>query len=276
MRVAVVGLAAGCVVLGLAPGLLFGSLVGLAPWADDTPTTVGLELPGTGSLPTGGIALVLGAVVVALVALRGRRVAAPAPTWACGQRVERSLDWTSAGFTKPLRLVLENVLRPEREIVVRAEGGIVQEVTYEGRVPHLFEDRSVPARHGPGDVGRPPRTTDAERTARNVRRLPDRARARRPRRREAGGDRVSGQAAAATVAQVVGGVALAPLLPGLVQHWKARLQGRRGPSPLQPYRDLRRLWGKSAVDVEGAGFVYRFAPAVAAASARRGRAAWCQ
>ena len=77
---------------------------------------------------------------------------------------------------------------------------------------------------------------------------------------------MSGPAAAATVAQVVGGVALAPLLPGLVQSWKARLQGRRGPSPLQPYRDLRRLWGKSAVDVEGAGFVYRFAPAVAAAS----------
>ena len=77
---------------------------------------------------------------------------------------------------------------------------------------------------------------------------------------------MSGPAATATVAQVVGGVALAPLLPGLVQHWKARLQGRRGPSPLQPYRDLRRLWGKSAVDVEGAGFVYRFAPAVAAAS----------
>ena len=77
---------------------------------------------------------------------------------------------------------------------------------------------------------------------------------------------MSGPAAAATVAQVAGGVALAPLLPGLVQSWKARLQGRRGPSPLQPYRDLRRLWGKSAVDVEGAGFVYRFAPAVAAAS----------
>ena len=77
---------------------------------------------------------------------------------------------------------------------------------------------------------------------------------------------MSGPAAAATVAQVVGGVALAPLLPGLVQNWKARLQGRRGPSPLQPYRDLRRLWRKSAVDVEGAGFVYRFAPAVAAAS----------
>ena len=77
---------------------------------------------------------------------------------------------------------------------------------------------------------------------------------------------MSAGTAAAGAAQVVGGVLLAPLLPGLVQHWKARLQGRRGPSPLQPYRELRRLWGKSAVTVEGTTVVYRLAPAVAAAS----------
>jgi formate hydrogenlyase subunit 4 len=66
--------------------------------------------------------------------------------------------------------------------------------------------------------------------------------------------------------QLAGGIVLAPLLPGLIQHWKARLQGRRGPTPLQPYRELRRLWGKSSVDVEGAGIVYRLAPSVTAAS----------
>jgi formate hydrogenlyase subunit 4 len=77
---------------------------------------------------------------------------------------------------------------------------------------------------------------------------------------------MTGSGATAAVVQLVGGVALAPLLPGLVQHWKARLQGRRGPTPLQPYRELRRLWGKSAVDVQGAGTVYRLAPAVAAGS----------
>ena len=77
---------------------------------------------------------------------------------------------------------------------------------------------------------------------------------------------MSGREAAATAVQLVGGLALAPLLPGLVQHWKARLQGRRGPTPLQPYRELRRLWGKSSVDVEGAGIVYRLAPSVAAGS----------
>ncbi len=77
---------------------------------------------------------------------------------------------------------------------------------------------------------------------------------------------MTGAGSAAVVVQLAGGIALAPLLPGLVQHWKARLQGRRGPTPLQPYRELRRLWGKSAVDVEGTGIVYRYAPAVAAGS----------
>lgn len=61
------------------------------------------------------------------------------------------------------------------------------------------------------------------------------------------------------------GVALAPLLPGTIQVLKARLQGRRGASALQPYRVLRRLWGKSAVDPEGSGPIYRIAPALAAA-----------
>jgi formate hydrogenlyase subunit 4 len=61
------------------------------------------------------------------------------------------------------------------------------------------------------------------------------------------------------------GVAVAPLLPGTIQSVKARLQGRRGASPLQPYRVLRRLWRKSAVEPEGSGPIYRVAPALAAA-----------
>jgi hydrogenase-4 component B len=140
MRAAVAVLAGACVVLGLVPGLLFGSLVGLAPWPAGAPTRVGLELPGTGSLPTAGIAVALVVLTAALVLLRGRRSAAPAPTWACGQFVEPRLQWTSAGFTKPLRLMLEVVLRPQREIVVRETGGVVQDVSYSGHVPHLIDD----------------------------------------------------------------------------------------------------------------------------------------
>jgi len=141
MRAGVVVLALGCVALGVAPGLLFGPLAGVEPWAPGAPATIGLDLPATGDLPTGGIFLVLVALFGVAVILRGSRVAAPAPTWACGQLVEPALEWTSAGFTKPLRLVLEHVLRPERSIVVRTSGGVVQDVTYSGRVPHLIEER---------------------------------------------------------------------------------------------------------------------------------------
>ena len=70
--------------------------------------------------------------------------------------------------------------------------------------------------------------------------------------------------ALAAALQVLG-IALCPLLPGVIQWLKARLQGRRGPSPLQPYRTLRRLWSKSAVDPAGTGIVYRMAPPVVAA-----------
>jgi hydrogenase-4 component B len=83
---------------------------------------------------------VLVAITGGLTLLRGTRSAAPAPAWASGQLVEPGLRWTSAGFTKPLRLVLELVLRPQREIVVQSEAGVLQEVSYSGHVPHLIDD----------------------------------------------------------------------------------------------------------------------------------------
>ena len=76
---------------------------------------------------------------------------------------------------------------------------------------------------------------------------------------------MSARDAIAGALQVCGVVLLAPLLPGLTQWTKARLQGRRGATPLQPYRELARLWGKSVVDPEGTGPVYRSAPAIVAA-----------
>ncbi|HEU0248470.1 MAG TPA: NADH-quinone oxidoreductase subunit H [Gaiellaceae bacterium] len=77
---------------------------------------------------------------------------------------------------------------------------------------------------------------------------------------------MSSETFTAAAAQLVGGLALAPFLPGLVQHWKARLQGRRGPSPLQPYRELARLWSRTSIDVEGTTVAYRLTPPFAAAA----------
>jgi hydrogenase-4 component B len=153
MIAATTTLAGFCIVLGLVPGLLLPTLVEVMPSravaslsampALQTSSLVrsgmGVSVAGTGGLPT----LVLGAFLVVLVVVlslaRGKRRAAVAPVWACGQRVESSLRWTSAGFTKPLRLVMEAILRPERTLTREEAGGVLQKITYQGHVPHLFD-----------------------------------------------------------------------------------------------------------------------------------------
>ncbi len=56
-------------------------------------------------------------------------------------------------------------------------------------------------------------------------------------------------------------LAAAPLLVGLAGWTEARLSGREGPSPLQPWRDLRRLAAKPASLPEGTSWVFAAAPA---------------
>ncbi len=139
MRGAAVGLAACCVALGAVPGLLLPSLMGLAPGSHGIATGPSLAVPGTGTLPSPWLLVGLAALTVLLWRLRGSRRSAPVPAWVCGQPVEPGLAWTSAGFTKPLRLVLESVLRPRREVEVVRAGGVLQAVSYRGEVPHLFD-----------------------------------------------------------------------------------------------------------------------------------------
>ncbi len=153
MWTAVAALAVACVVLGVVPGLLAGRLAGLAPWPTDDETQAALEVPWGDMLPTPGILVALLGFSALLVLARGRRRAAPAPSWACGQLLEPELGWTSAGFTKPLRLVLESVLRPQREISVSMHAGVVQEVRYEGHVPHLFDTHVLRPIVGAGLLG---------------------------------------------------------------------------------------------------------------------------
>ncbi len=140
-----------CVGLGLVPGLLLPHLAGLAPGGAQAAGLfssagvsvfswgLGVPMAGTGGLPTLGLGLLVAVFVVVAVLLRGKRRAAPAPVWACGQRVEAPLLWTSAGFTKPLRLVLEAVLRPQRSSELDEIDGVPQRLTYRGSVPHLFD-----------------------------------------------------------------------------------------------------------------------------------------
>ena len=140
MRASMIFLAGACVALGVLPGLLVPTLATLGP-----PGRVrlhvgaGLSVPGTGSLPTLALALALLVMVAGLVRLARNRRAVPAPTWVCGQPPAAGLQWTSAGFTKPLRLVLESLLRPRREVQVTVASGVAESVIYQAEVPHLFD-----------------------------------------------------------------------------------------------------------------------------------------
>jgi formate hydrogenlyase subunit 4 len=67
------------------------------------------------------------------------------------------------------------------------------------------------------------------------------------------------------LAQTIAVGAGAPLLVGFIRRLKARLQGRRGASPLQPYRDLAKLCAKEAVVAENASWIFRATPFLLAA-----------
>lgn len=55
---------------------------------------------------------------------------------------------------------------------------------------------------------------------------------------------------------------VAPLLLGITKRVKARLQYRRGPSILQPYRDLAKWWHKESVESDAATPLTAAAPAL--------------
>jgi len=64
----------------------------------------------------------------------------------------------------------------------------------------------------------------------------------------------------AQIGQMLLVLALAPALTGVTRKMKARLQRRIGPSILQSYRDLRRLFGKDVVLAENSSWLFRVAP----------------
>lgn len=141
MRAGMGALALMCVALGLLPGLVLPTLAGLATGTHGSAPAIGVGLivPGTGSYFPLSVALALAVLSFLLAGVRGKRRSAPAPVWAGGQPVVAELSWTSAAFTKPLRLVLEALLRPRRSIEMARADGILQSVTYAGDVPSLLD-----------------------------------------------------------------------------------------------------------------------------------------
>ena len=69
------------------------------------------------------------------------------------------------------------------------------------------------------------------------------------------------------ILQLCAALALAPLLPGIVNRVKSVAAGRRGPPVLQTWLDIAKLLGKSAVYSRTTGWVFRAGPVVSLAAA---------
>jgi formate hydrogenlyase subunit 4 len=73
-------------------------------------------------------------------------------------------------------------------------------------------------------------------------------------------------AVAVAIVQILIVGAGAPLLVGTLRTLKARLMGRRGPSPWQPYADVRKLLAKEAVVSTTTSWVFRATPYILVAT----------
>ncbi|MFZ1907872.1 MAG: NADH-quinone oxidoreductase subunit H, partial [Burkholderiales bacterium] len=60
--------------------------------------------------------------------------------------------------------------------------------------------------------------------------------------------------------QVLVVMAFAPLVSGVTSRLKEMLQSKRGPSILQPYRDLWKLFHKDEIVSEDSSWIFRFTP----------------
>lgn len=149
MAAAMVALAAACILLGLLPGLVLSRLasllgaagVPLPAHAAQLSAHPGVTLPGTGSLPTVGIALALLLSTTLVWLARGLWAPQPvaAPSWICGQPPARELGWSPGAFTKPLRLALAPLMRPRRELEVLGVGVVTRRVVYQSDTPSLVD-----------------------------------------------------------------------------------------------------------------------------------------
>jgi hydrogenase-4 component B len=115
MRAGMLMLAAACIVIGIAPGIVLRPLSAV----------VQQLLPGA-TLPEAAMSLMrvlpwLAVVVIGVVFATTlvRRVSRITPTWACGlPGLDSRMQYTSTAFSKPLRKVFSQVYKPDRTVEI--------------------------------------------------------------------------------------------------------------------------------------------------------------
>jgi hydrogenase-4 component B len=115
MQAGMVMLAAACVAIGVAPGIVLRPLSGVVQQL-----LPGAVLPQAAMSLTWVIPWLAVAVVgIALSTMLVRRVSRITPTWACGQPgLDKRMQYTSTAFSKPLRQVFSQVYKPDRTVEI--------------------------------------------------------------------------------------------------------------------------------------------------------------
>ena len=95
------------------------------------------------TLTVAALLLVLfGIAIFAGFVLKGRLVRREAPTWACGlEAISPRLQYTAAGFSKPIRMIFSSVLRATHEIEVSEDVSpyFQPRIRFELRTESVFE-----------------------------------------------------------------------------------------------------------------------------------------
>jgi hydrogenase-4 component B len=160
MQAGMAVLAGLCILLGIVPGLVIRLLEPVTERLVGTSATPALgawpalnpNLVQGSYAPLGLVAFLvaLGSLPWLIAQLTGGRVRTRvAPPWVCGGLLEPRMQYTATGFAKPIRLIFQAAIRPERNVVIERPSSpfVVHAVRYEESVHPVYErqlyDRGV-------------------------------------------------------------------------------------------------------------------------------------
>jgi NADH:ubiquinone oxidoreductase subunit 5 (subunit L)/multisubunit Na+/H+ antiporter MnhA subunit len=116
----------------------------LAGWGGFTLEPAGLARSSVSPFAVALLIAFFGAFAVLWLRSRGgvgARTVRRAPSWACGAKLDARMQYSALGFTKPLRLIFEPVLKAESELEVLEEGSpyFARKLRHRSGVPQLIE-----------------------------------------------------------------------------------------------------------------------------------------
>lgn len=148
-------LAAACVGFGIAPGTIVSLISGVtSSLIGESGTALSVVGAGTLTIPRGAgsgvspmfLMILLGGLIgfpmIAGLALGGRLRKRAAMIWACGiEKVEPRMQYTAAGFSKPIRMIFSNIFRASHEIEISEDtsGFFKPQIRYELKTESIFQ-----------------------------------------------------------------------------------------------------------------------------------------